>query len=70
LFCPEDWVASLGVEGEMMISQQQSINLEEGWEKEIKPKAIEPLEKILNEGLKDRTRHSLFGPKEYMPIYT
>jgi cullin 1 len=46
------------------------VNLEEGWEREIKPKAIEPLERILNEGLKDRKKNDLFAPKEYVPIYT
>lgn len=46
------------------------ITIEEGWEKEILPKAILPLERILNEGLQDRQRRDLFGPREYVHIYT
>ena len=46
------------------------VTIEEGWEKEILPKAIQPLEKILNEGLQDRQKRDLFGPKEYVHIYT
>ena len=46
------------------------MTIEEGWEKEILPKAIQPLEKILNEGLQDRQKRDLFGPKEYVHIYT
>ena len=46
------------------------VTIEEGWEREILPKAIQPLEKILNEGLQDRQKRDLFGPKEYVHIYT
>jgi len=46
------------------------VTIEEGWEKEILPKAILPLEKILNEGLQDRQKRDLFGPREYVHIYT
>jgi cullin 1 len=46
------------------------VTIEQGWENEIKPKAIEPLERILNEGLKDRRNTDLFAPKEYVHIYT
>lgn len=46
------------------------VTIEEGWEKEILPKAIQPLEKILNEGLQDRQKRDLFGPREYVHIYT
>jgi cullin 1 len=46
------------------------VSIEDGWEKEIKPKAIDPLEKILNEGLQDRQTRDLFPPREYVHIYT
>lgn len=41
-----------------------------GWEREIKPKAIEPLQRFLNEGMQDRKITDLFGPKQYVHIYT
>eukprot|EP00937_MAST-01D_sp_MAST-1D-sp2_P006022 g6022.t1 len=49
-------------------SSPKVIGLEEGWEQEIKVKAIDVLEDILNGGL-DKTQ-KVFPPKEYMQIYT
>mmetsp|Transcript_28885 Transcript_28885/g.44415 ORF Transcript_28885/g.44415 Transcript_28885/m.44415 type:complete len:745 (+) Transcript_28885:78-2312(+) len=45
------------------------IQLEDGWEKEIKEKAIDRLEDMLNGGLESGST-SLFGPREYVGIYT
>mmetsp|Transcript_18616 Transcript_18616/g.51986 ORF Transcript_18616/g.51986 Transcript_18616/m.51986 type:complete len:742 (+) Transcript_18616:190-2415(+) len=46
---------------------QRIIPLEQGWNEEIKAKAIDKLETMLNDGLKSG---SIFGPKEYVQIYT
>jgi len=46
---------------------QRIIPLEEGWNDEIKAKAIDKLEDLLNGDLKSG---SMFGPKEYVQIYT
>ncbi|GKY92196.1 hypothetical protein MPSEU_000190800 [Mayamaea pseudoterrestris] len=48
---------------------QRIIPLEEGWNDEIKKKAIDKLEDMLNGGLKAGNA-SMFGPKEYVAIYT
>mmetsp|Transcript_22385 Transcript_22385/g.52766 ORF Transcript_22385/g.52766 Transcript_22385/m.52766 type:complete len:742 (+) Transcript_22385:152-2377(+) len=45
----------------------QIIPLEEGWENQIKKKAIDKLEEMLNGDLK---QGSMFGPQEYVQIYT
>ena len=45
------------------------IQLEEGWSKEIKPKAIAILEEILDTGIESKHVRP-FGPGEFMPIYT
>jgi len=46
---------------------QRIIPLEEGWNDEIKAKAIDRLEDLLNGDLR---AGSIFGPKEYVQIYT
>lgn len=46
---------------------QRIIPLEEGWNDEIKAKAIDKLEDLLNGDLKSG---SMFGPREYVAIYT
>ncbi|CAM9718096.1 unnamed protein product [Chrysoparadoxa australica] len=49
------------------------ITLNEGWEVEIKAKAINVLETQLNKGFQDKSGQKttkLFGPKEYVQIYT
>mmetsp|Transcript_10856 Transcript_10856/g.33497 ORF Transcript_10856/g.33497 Transcript_10856/m.33497 type:complete len:745 (-) Transcript_10856:58-2292(-) len=45
------------------------IALEEGWNNEIKAKAIDVLEEMLNGGL-DKKSQNLFAPKEYVQTYT
>ncbi|EEC45924.1 CULlin protein 1 [Phaeodactylum tricornutum CCAP 1055/1] len=45
------------------------IPLEEGWNDEIKAKAIDKLEAMLNGGLKSGETN-MFGPREYVQIYT
>uniref|UniRef100_A0A7S4ILC2 Cullin family profile domain-containing protein n=1 Tax=Odontella aurita TaxID=265563 RepID=A0A7S4ILC2_9STRA len=45
------------------------IRLEEGWNDEIKKKAIDILEDMLDNGIKSG-RSSMFGPREYVAIYT
>lgn len=45
------------------------IGLEEGWEQEIKPKAIDVLLAILDKGF-DKVTASPFPPNSFMPIYT
>jgi hypothetical protein len=52
----------------MASASPKVIGLEEGWEQEIKVKAIDVLEEILNSGL-DSTKKT-FPPKAYMQIYT
>jgi len=46
---------------------QRIIPLEDGWNDEIKAKAIDKLEDLLNGDLKSG---SMFGPREYVQIYT
>mmetsp|Transcript_22281 Transcript_22281/g.55184 ORF Transcript_22281/g.55184 Transcript_22281/m.55184 type:complete len:741 (+) Transcript_22281:94-2316(+) len=46
---------------------QRIIPLEEGWNDEIKAKAIDKLEDLLNGDLRSG---SMFGPREYVQIYT
>jgi len=46
---------------------QRIIPLEEGWNDEIKAKAIDRLEDLLNGDLRSG---SMFGPREYVQIYT
>lgn len=50
-------------------SSPRIIALEEGWNNEIKAKAINRLEEILNSGF-DRKQSDMFLPKEYVAIYT
>lgn len=45
------------------------IGLEEGWDQEIKPKAIDVLLAILDKGF-DKVTTSPFPPNSFMPIYT
>ena len=45
------------------------INLEEGWNNEIKTKAIDVLEEMLNNGF-DKKATRMFEPKEYVQTYT
>lgn len=45
------------------------ISLEEGWDQEIKPKAIDVLLEILDRGF-DKVKVSPFPPNTFMPIYT
>jgi len=45
------------------------IALEEGWNNEIKAKAIDVLEEMLNNGF-DKKSAQLFAPKEYVQTYT
>ncbi|KAJ8602809.1 hypothetical protein CTAYLR_002580 [Chrysophaeum taylorii] len=45
------------------------IALDEGWNNEIKAKAIDVLEEMLNNGF-DRKSQRLFAPKEYVQTYT
>ncbi|KAH8064472.1 hypothetical protein JL722_1346 [Aureococcus anophagefferens] len=45
------------------------IALEEGWNNEIKAKAIDVLEEMLNNGF-DQKSQRLFAPKEYVQTYT
>lgn len=48
---------------------QRIIPLEEGWNDEIKAKAIDKLEDLLNGGMSSGTSN-MFGPREYVTIYT
>lgn len=48
---------------------QGIINLDDGWNNEIKVKAIDRLEAILNSGL-DKQQSRLFSPTEYVQTYT
>lgn len=45
------------------------IRLEEGWNDEIKTKAIDILEDMLDNGMKSG-KSSMFAPREYVEIYT
>eukprot|EP00525_Craspedostauros_australis_P004516 CAMPEP_0198118858 /NCGR_PEP_ID=MMETSP1442-20131203/23354_1 /TAXON_ID= /ORGANISM="Craspedostauros australis, Strain CCMP3328" /LENGTH=54 /DNA_ID=CAMNT_0043777199 /DNA_START=54 /DNA_END=218 /DNA_ORIENTATION=+ len=47
----------------------QLISLDDGWTNEIKAKAIDKLEDMLNGGMKTG-QASMFGPREYVAIYT
>lgn len=53
----------------MAANQPNVIPLEEGWNDEIKKKAIDKLEAMLNGGMK-AGQTNMFGPKEYVQIYT
>jgi len=53
----------------MSNASQRIIPLEEGWNDEIKAKAIDKLEALLNGGM-DSGQASMFGPREYVQIYT
>lgn len=53
----------------MSNASQRIIPLEEGWNEEIKAKAIDKLEALLNGGM-DSGQASMFGPREYVQIYT
>lgn len=51
--------------------QAPPVLLEDGWEKIIKPQAIDRLKEILDSGsMNDRKLTALFSAKEYSPIYT
>eukprot|EP00544_Gedaniella_sp_CCMP2646_P005671 CAMPEP_0202484896 /NCGR_PEP_ID=MMETSP1361-20130828/3851_1 /ASSEMBLY_ACC=CAM_ASM_000849 /TAXON_ID=210615 /ORGANISM="Staurosira complex sp., Strain CCMP2646" /LENGTH=745 /DNA_ID=CAMNT_0049113657 /DNA_START=28 /DNA_END=2265 /DNA_ORIENTATION=- len=50
-------------------NSQRIIPLEEGWNDEIKVKAIDKLQDLLNGGV-GSGEASMFGPKEYVAIYT
>ncbi|KAJ0401354.1 hypothetical protein ATCC90586_001771 [Pythium insidiosum] len=52
-----------------MSAGKSMITLEEGWDQEIKPKAIDVLLDILEKGF-DKVRVSPFPPNSFMPIYT
>ncbi|GLD93367.1 hypothetical protein PINS_up001959 [Pythium insidiosum] len=52
-----------------MSAGKSMITLEEGWDQEIKPKAIDVLLEILEKGF-DKVRVSPFPPNSFMPIYT
>ncbi|CAH0484789.1 unnamed protein product [Peronospora farinosa] len=51
------------------MSGKNLISLEEGWDQEIKPKAIDVLLGILDKGF-DQIQVSPFPPNAFMPIYT
>ncbi|RLN47166.1 hypothetical protein BBJ29_004981 [Phytophthora kernoviae] len=51
------------------MSGKNMITLEEGWDQEIKPKAIDVLLDILDQGI-DQIKVSPFPPNAFMPIYT
>ncbi|EGZ29899.1 hypothetical protein PHYSODRAFT_538079 [Phytophthora sojae] len=51
------------------MSGKNMITLEEGWDQEIKPKAIDVLLDILDKGF-DQVKVSPFPPNAFMPIYT
>ena len=51
-----------------MTDNQAIIQLEDGWNDEIKPKALIPLEKMLESNFQKKTK--LFSNKEYVNIYT
>ncbi|CEG45293.1 cullin protein 1 [Plasmopara halstedii] len=51
------------------MSGKSIISLEEGWDQEIKPKAIDVLLDILDKGF-DQVKVSPFPPNAFMPIYT
>jgi cullin 1 len=46
------------------------IYLEDGWNNEIKIKALDPLEKMLDEGFSDKQKTKLFDNQLYVSIYT
>lgn len=51
-----------------MSASPRIIQLDDGWNNEIKTKAIDRLEDILNTGLNKKTK--MFSPQEYANIYT
>ena len=53
----------------MAAGSPRIINLEEGWNNEIKKNAIDRLEAILNGGL-DKKQSKMFTPAEYAQTYT
>jgi hypothetical protein len=44
------------------------IQLEDGWQKEIRTRAIEPLQRVLNDNFEGNTK--IFSNREYVEIYT
>ena len=54
---------------EATMQSPRIINLEEGWNNEIKTKAIDVLEEMLNNGF-DKKATRMFEPKEYVQTYT
>jgi hypothetical protein len=60
------FVRNQGKFGDM--SDNSIILLEEGWRDHIKTKALEPLEAILEEGIKRKGR--LFSHNDYINAYT
>ncbi|CAM9374818.1 unnamed protein product, partial [Heterosigma akashiwo] len=53
------------------MSSPKIISLDEGWNNEIKVKAIDKLEDILSNGLDKKNKNSkLFAPREYVQTYT
>jgi cullin 1 len=51
-----------------MGDSQNIINLETGWNDEIKTKALDPLEVMLDDGFQGKSK--LFSNKDYVNIYT
>ena len=51
-----------------MAGAPRIINLEDGWDNEIKKNAIDRLEAILNEGL-DKKQSKMFSPGEYVHLH-
>eukprot|EP00591_Stephanopyxis_turris_P014134 CAMPEP_0195538440 /NCGR_PEP_ID=MMETSP0794_2-20130614/49526_1 /TAXON_ID=515487 /ORGANISM="Stephanopyxis turris, Strain CCMP 815" /LENGTH=753 /DNA_ID=CAMNT_0040672419 /DNA_START=59 /DNA_END=2320 /DNA_ORIENTATION=+ len=51
-------------------SNPRIIGLEQGWNDEIKKKAIDMLEEMLDNGLKSGKKTSMFAPRQYVEIYT
>lgn len=51
------------------MSRPQIITLEEGWDNQIKKNAIDKLEDILDNGLKE-VEGRMFGNKDYIKVYT
>lgn len=51
-----------------MTDAQNFIQLDDGWNLEIKAKALDPLESMLDEGFQGKTK--LFSNREYVNIYT
>ena len=67
---PEAWWEGACAEQHIVTMQSpRIINLEEGWTNEIKTKAIDVLEEMLNNGF-DKRSTRMFAPKEYVQTYT